>query len=860
MGLIAHYPLFENAKDFSMYKNHGKSSGIVYAQDSTSLLGGSAYFNLDTNKITIPHSEMLADSVFGVSNFLSISIWAYPISWIDYGVLINKAFNTSLSNISVGIWQTLSGFSFTVGSNIDNNPAGSYVTVTSKPTLNAWHHLVGIIDGVQLKFYIDGVIVGTANLSSIVTSRSKNIDDLSIGPRISTGTDSKLRGRYADLRIYDHALSAKEIKNLGKVKILQYDELLSDRTVKDISGYARDTEVISDTIGISMVDDGIITDRCLNFNSGSYITLPGNYNFLQKFTLSIWINMTDFEIILTLPAIIYNYSISRLKNIVKSSNGNVIDIELDGGISFKIPGVNSTALSTTGIFNSEVDKWINVVCTYDQSIRKIYVNGELKKSETIGAGTVTLGTLYINDNTGTANSLKGKVHDIRMYGTALSDSDVKEIYNLLSSVDEDGNLYIKTFKTFVGFYHKFYDMPFPLDNRTPGASITGDFDILSVRNGIMRLESTSINPMMVLGNIMNGLTPSKYRYFQCKYKVISGTPVADSMQIYFANGRSHFAEDQSIKSTEFISDGQWHVTTIDMGLNQYWTNSDITNIRFDFVSDINIIIEIEYIQIISDLTQSFSLSEKGYIEAKSLSNTIVEDGLIHWWVLNNTKTNLVNPNIPIEIFNSPKAVSGLGLMCYETNGTSQYMRIPFSNTNIDHFSLSFWVFLDPSIEWTSQFNILSGSITTGNGRIVLYNKSSTVLSLYMYINNKEFSIDIPNAFTIFSNKWSNVVIGFSNMDNDAIMSLYVNGILIGSIIIDETFNYIDQTYMYFMSDRGIQYYTKGKLSNIRIYKRILQLADVKSLYQFTGGDLKSLMKISEDGNMYIKGSVRGVLG
>ena len=66
MGLIAHYPLFENAKDFSMYKNHGKSSGIVYAQDSTSLLGGSAYFNLDTNKITIPHSEMLADSVFGV--------------------------------------------------------------------------------------------------------------------------------------------------------------------------------------------------------------------------------------------------------------------------------------------------------------------------------------------------------------------------------------------------------------------------------------------------------------------------------------------------------------------------------------------------------------------------------------------------------------------------------------------------------------------------------------------------------------------------------------------------------------------------------------------------------------------------
>ena len=75
------------------------------------------------------------------------------------------------------------------------------------------------------------------------------------------------------------------------------------------------------------------------------------------------------------------------------------------------------------------DTWVHVAGSYDGNAVKVYVNGRLAESRTVGAQTILSDTnsLAIGDAVDVDRALIGKVDDVRVYDVALSDENVAHI-------------------------------------------------------------------------------------------------------------------------------------------------------------------------------------------------------------------------------------------------------------------------------------------------------------------------------------------------------------------------------------------------------------------------------------------------
>ena len=88
---------------------------------------------------------------------------------------------------------------------------------------NSWHHIVMIRNSNDSKigyFYLDGIRKEIASTPSIRNITSANT--IKIGSVYPTATSYYFTGKINDLRIYDHALSEKEIKKISQGLILHY--------------------------------------------------------------------------------------------------------------------------------------------------------------------------------------------------------------------------------------------------------------------------------------------------------------------------------------------------------------------------------------------------------------------------------------------------------------------------------------------------------------------------------------------------------------------------------------------------------------------------------------------------------------
>lgn len=153
---------------------------------------------------------------------------------------------------------------------------------------------------------------------------------------------------------------------------------------------------------------------------------------------------------LSLCAWINPSQVSGGYNIVSSYEGGGAGLHiLSGNIYFQIYSNGYTGVSGGSV---SVNTWYHIVGTYDNSKLRIYVNGELKgevsKTGNITYNSSTPWAVAVNPS-GTGDGgehFYGKLSDVRIYSTALSDSDIKELYNVSASVDKNGNMYAYEFK------------------------------------------------------------------------------------------------------------------------------------------------------------------------------------------------------------------------------------------------------------------------------------------------------------------------------------------------------------------------------------------------------------------------------
>lgn len=220
MSLIAWYPLNGDTLDYS---GNGYNGNFVGTPTITAGKTGSAYsFTSDSMFVEVPMNNELKNRVFGKSNVFSLSGWVYATTKENWACIVNNANGGSWSNTTAGLWiSAANGISFTMGSAVGGNPAGSYCYI-HYPTvsLNTWYHVTGVADGTTMKLYINGNLVSSIAIS-LPYGRNQISDSITIGRR-STSSAPTLKGKINDVRIYDHALSEKEVKEIAKAKILHY--------------------------------------------------------------------------------------------------------------------------------------------------------------------------------------------------------------------------------------------------------------------------------------------------------------------------------------------------------------------------------------------------------------------------------------------------------------------------------------------------------------------------------------------------------------------------------------------------------------------------------------------------------------
>lgn len=137
-------------------------------------------------------------------------------------------------------------------------------------------------------------------------------------------------------------------------------------------------------------------------------------------------------------------------NIVSSYEGGGAGLHISSGnIYFQIYSGGYIGVSGGSV---SANTWYHVVGTYDNSKLRIYINGELKgevsKTGNITYNSNTPWSIAVNPS-GTGDGgehFYGKLSDVRIYSTALSASDIKELYNTSASVDKNGNMYAYEFK------------------------------------------------------------------------------------------------------------------------------------------------------------------------------------------------------------------------------------------------------------------------------------------------------------------------------------------------------------------------------------------------------------------------------
>lgn len=202
--------------------------------------------------------------------------------------------------------------------------------------------------------------------------------------------------------------------------------------------------VIYDTSGYN--NNGSVTDStCPTWSSdtprykGSYM-FNGNNQYL-KFQNPISSAFVEFSISCWI----------KFNNVKKETNNAICTMRSGVGTGvalFRIGNnfrLDDNAQSTFSDYTISANEWIHVVVTRSSSCKNLYINGVLKQTKnTVGDMKLisNVGTIGVSSQSGNgiSNSFYGKLSDFRIYATALSDSDILELYQSSTSVDNNGNL------------------------------------------------------------------------------------------------------------------------------------------------------------------------------------------------------------------------------------------------------------------------------------------------------------------------------------------------------------------------------------------------------------------------------------
>jgi len=254
-----------------------------------------------------------------------------------------------------------------------------------------WVHVVCTYDGTDIRIYIDGSYDTSSNYSGSITYGLATDNDLHIGDwGYLPSYTRRFEGKIDEVAVYSKALPADEIAeqyNLGKAKHSDW--------VAGKSGTGLEFDGVDDFVDVG--DVGAI-------NTGA---------------ISFWVKLNS------LPAEQY------LSFYGINSVGYARAIRLTNNQLGFVGWGGATNEDIYNIYTMSAGTWYNIAYTFDGHDIKVYVDGDLKASETkTGLGTISNGSFLVGKRGPSYNEsyLNGSIDEVAVYSKALSADEISKHY------------------------------------------------------------------------------------------------------------------------------------------------------------------------------------------------------------------------------------------------------------------------------------------------------------------------------------------------------------------------------------------------------------------------------------------------
>ena len=387
-------------------------------------------------------------SAFGTGDY-SIAMWVkIPriTSGSYFAIISSKGAGAAASG--VGIYWNYSQKRFLWSSADGTNAREIWMSTSVDLTelvYDKWIHIILVRNSSDAKhgyFYINGERYDLMSVPSIlnITTDTK----FRIGNCVPSYYSVKMY--VNDLRIYDHAVSVKEAKELSKALTIHYTLDNAVSGVYDCSGYCNNATAKDITYDAESPRHG----SCSQFTgtNSSYIKTTEN-NWMAQYAEEMTINLWAYS---------DNWASQPNAHLFSCTEGGGFNTESGSSGYLRTPiyvATNSAQNSHAYHYDSQEVKisdlsagWHMFTFVYTIAGHTTYIDGELHHTYTnqnYGIRFNTSARLFLGCEANGASSyvpyLTGKESDFRLYYTALSSEDILELYEVTASADRDNNFY-----------------------------------------------------------------------------------------------------------------------------------------------------------------------------------------------------------------------------------------------------------------------------------------------------------------------------------------------------------------------------------------------------------------------------------
>lgn len=292
-----------------------------------------------------------------------------------------------------------------------------------------WHHVVATYDGNTMRLYLDGTLVASKIASGNLNSSNAPI---LIG---NQNTINFFKGQMDEVQIYSSALSELAVSEIylnsqnpgnGDDNLISFWNLDENQGVTANDQKGSNHGIISDATWVSG-----ISGSCLSFDgTKGNVNIPNHpsLNPLQSITMMAWVKTHD----------------NKTTKIVQKG-----DWDGHGLGQGKWDGWNAHIRTADNISHTVhwlgglpiFDEWYHLAMTFDGSILKFYVNGQLRNSKAVtGDLKVNTRNASIGSDNGAQKFLTGEIDEVKIFGSALSQTEIQSNYTMTGqSNDRDGD-------------------------------------------------------------------------------------------------------------------------------------------------------------------------------------------------------------------------------------------------------------------------------------------------------------------------------------------------------------------------------------------------------------------------------------